>query len=620
MTDLIRKRKQNFYRDYFTENNNNLRKIWIGIKEIINVKSKNLNSINCISVENKLITNSKDIANSFNTYFSNIAENLLNERTYHGNKTFDEYLNNPLPNSFAFRPCDENEIKIIISQLNSNKSIGPNGIPTKILQIIKSIIAKPLSMIYNTSIISGQYIEKLKIAKAIPTFKKGSRLVISNYRPISLLSNLNKIMEKLIFNRLYDFLETFDCLYKSQYGFRSKHSTTHALINITENIRSALDSKKLVCGIFVDLQKAFDTVNHNILLQKLDYYGIRGNINNWFKSYLLNRKQYVSINGFESDIKTIKHGVPQGSVLGPLLFLLYINDLNICIKNSKVYHFADDTNLLHINTTYKKLQKSLNYDLKNLYNWLLANKISLNCTKTELIYFHKPNDVIPSGIKIKLNGKILIPTNSIKYLGIYLDETLSGKSHFDVLSKKLYLANSMLAKCRNFVREEELKSIYYAIFSSHLTYGSQIWGQTNDKYMKNIFIIQKNALRIMSFSEFRAPSSSLFSKYKILKINDQITLANCLLVHDFINNKLPKSFENTFKSLKDLNTISTRNSTSGCLYVPGVSSTRYGLNSIVRKSIISWNFFANKFKDTKINNMTRNILTNKIKNYFLSTY
>ena len=166
----------------------------------------------------------------------------------------------------------------------------------------------------------------------------------------------------------------------------------------------------------MDLQKAFDTVNHEILLEKLNYYGVRGTVNNWFKSYLEDRKQIVSINGYESDIKIIKHGVPQGSVLGPLLFLLYINDLNICIKNSKVYHFADDTNLLHINSSYKKLQKNLNKDLKNLCSWLLANKISLNCTKTEIIHFHKPNNIIPNHIKIKLNGKRLIPTDNIKYL------------------------------------------------------------------------------------------------------------------------------------------------------------------------------------------------------------
>ena len=214
-----------------------------------------------------------------------------------------------------------------------------------------------MSQIFNLSFETGTYPEKLKTSKNIPIYKKGSKLEPSNYRPISLLSNLNKILEKLMYSRVYKFLNKYNCIYNLQFWFREKHSTNHALINITESIRSALDNDKTVCGIFVDLQKAFDTVNHEILIDKLNYYGIRGTANTWFKSYLSNRKQFVSINGFNSDTLNITHGVPQGSVLGPLLFLLYINDLHISIKHSKVYHFADDTNLLHINESLKKDEK-----------------------------------------------------------------------------------------------------------------------------------------------------------------------------------------------------------------------------------------------------------------------
>ena len=183
-------------------------------------------------------------------------------------------------------------------------------------------------------------------------------MLTSNYRPISLLSNLNKILEKLMFLRVLSFLYKENVIYKQQFGFTPKHSTTHAIIIITEKIREALNKGKFSCGVFVDLQKAFDTVNHEVLLKKIYQYGIRGNTYEWFKSYLTDRLQFVSILGFDSDKLSIKHGVPQGSVLGPL-FLIYINDLYKAILNSETYLFADDTNLVNITSNLKQLQQQV---------------------------------------------------------------------------------------------------------------------------------------------------------------------------------------------------------------------------------------------------------------------
>ena len=295
-------------------------------------------------------------------------------------------------------------------------------------------------------------------------------------------------------------------------------------------------------------------------------------MNKWFKSYL-GRKQIVSINGADSELRELKHGVPQGSLLGPLLFLVYINDFNTCISNSKVYPFADDTNLLHINSYIKGLQKNINYDLKRLTNWLDANMISLNCAKTELIYFRKKRSASPTNITIKLNGKRLTSTDHIKYLGVYLDETLSGFAH-DILLKKLHIANSMLARSRDYLSINELKSIYHAVFSSHLNYASQIWGLSDTKYTDKIFKIQKNAVCMMTPAGFNAHTSTIFKSLGIIKVHDQITLLNCLFAHDFLNGKLPKSFENTFSKLSDVgssgNNVSTINSKLGCLFLPNV--------------------------------------------------
>ena len=230
---------------------------------------------------------------------------------------------------------------------------------------------------------TGVFPSVLKTAKVVPVFKNDSKLDCSIYCPISLLSNIEKILEKLMYKRLYTFLNNNNIIYNLQFGFRQQFSTYHALINITKNITKALDDGNIGCPVFVDLQKAFDTVDHQILLAKLNHYGIHGVSNNWFKSYLSNCNQYVSINGFDSGLTTINCGVPKGSVPGPLLFLLYINDLNQAIKFCKVHHFADDTNLLCLSNSIKKLNKLVNADLKHLVNWLNANKISLNVKKNQ---------------------------------------------------------------------------------------------------------------------------------------------------------------------------------------------------------------------------------------------
>ena len=327
-------------------------------------------------VDKEINTEPQKIANEFNKYFSTIGNKLQGE-IYNAGQGFEEFLKDPNPSIFFVRPTNSFEIIEIINNLSDGKAVGPNSIPNLILKLMKMEIAEPLAQIINLSFETGRYIDKLKIAKAIPVYKdKESELECSSYRPISLLSNLNEIVEKVMYNRLYDFLEKHDTIYKNQYGFRKNHSTIHALVNMTEDIRNALDNDHIVCGVFIDLRKAFDTVDHHILLKKLEYYGVRGIALNWFKSYLSNRRQCVSINGVLSEEAKIEYGVPQGSILGPLLFLIYINDLNKAIKNSTVRHFADDTNLIIKNKSAKIVARDLNKDLRLLTKWLRAQDIS----------------------------------------------------------------------------------------------------------------------------------------------------------------------------------------------------------------------------------------------------
>ena len=280
----------------------------------------------------------------------------------------------------------------------------------KILKLAKEQIAEHICFIYHLSFTTGIFPDSLKITKVTPVYKKGSKLECANYRPITLLSNLDKITEKLMHKRLLRFLNNQIVLYKKQFGFQKSFSTAHAVTSLIENTEKTIDNKMFVCRVFVDLQKAFDTVDHNILLHKLSHYGIRDIANCWFSSYLSNRKQFVTINGFDSEIQSFQYGVPQGSVLGPLLFLIYINDLHNAIKFSQSFHFADDTCLLNIQNTISKINRSLNKDLKELSFWLNANKIALNVAKAEVILFktkYKPWD---TDLRLKLCRKRLYKT------------------------------------------------------------------------------------------------------------------------------------------------------------------------------------------------------------------
>ena len=632
INSLIYHSRKNYYTKYFNQYSNNIKKIWIGIKNIINIKTKDNNSPNCIEVDNELVTDNTEICNNFNEYFTTIADKILKNNKTPILKTFERFLPDRNSKSFVFDPCTPNEVYLLVEQLNPHKGTGPNGIHTEILKLINHLICDTLSKIFNMCITSGKHPDKLKLAHALPIFKKGSRLLVSNYRPISLLSNLNKILEKIMHQRIYAFLEKYEILYELQFGFRAGYSTTHALIHMTETIRSALDSGSVTCGIFVDFQKAFDTVNHEILLKKLDHYGFRGVINNWFRSYLTDRKQKVVINGFESESKNLPHGVPQGSVLGPILFLIYINDLHRSIKHSTTYHFADDTNLLHISKDYKTLQRKVNYDLFSLHKWLTANKISLNEAKTELIYFRK-NGLAPT-LNIKLHGKTLVPSKTVKYLGIFLDEFLSGEAQCSELIKKLNRANGMLAKARHYVPDLELKNIYHAIFSSHILYGSQVWTPKLISISDRISRLQKAAMRIMTFSEFRAHSEPLFKKLEILKFRDSIAVNNCLFVYDYFNKTLPISFTNTFIRTDDLHEYSTRQASTGKIYIPRYKTTTFGLKCIYKRCIDSWNKLTteintinrntnsskSEIKDIDLLKFSRNVLKDRIMKHILSTY
>ena len=303
------------------------------------------------------------MAESLNDFFVNIGSSV-EAKIPKSQKLFSSFLCSANNKSIFLTPCTSTEILTIINNMKSSKSCGPNSISTNLLIEFSEMFVYPLVSIINLSLTHGVFPSLNKEADVCPIHKKDEQYRCENYRPISLLPNISKIFERVVYSHLDNFLNMSEIIYKFQFGFRKNYSTNHALLSIIEQIRGALDKNMFTCGVFIDLEKAFDTVNHQILVSKLNHYGIRGVANKWFSSYLSNRYQKVSLNGVPSQRLPITCGVPQGSILGPLLFLIYINDTNLAVEHSTIYHFADDTNLLYSCKSFKELRKRVNKDLQ----------------------------------------------------------------------------------------------------------------------------------------------------------------------------------------------------------------------------------------------------------------
>ena len=449
---LTRKSKTNHFKKYFNDNIKNSKNIWAGINEIIKNKKCHKTSSIFLNINGSITSDPTYTSEELNKHFATVAGKIRQSMKNDANEnSFVESLGVSPMNSLFFEEIQPIEVTKIINSLKP-KSDGPFSIPTRILKTVLEKISKILTKIFNLSMQTGKFVTLLKIAKVIPVYKnKGSPYDSNNYRPISLLSNIDKIFEKLVKSRLVNFLDENKIIFKNQFGFRSKHSTTHALINLTEKIRTNIDRGLYSCGVFIDLQKAFDTVDHSILLSKLHHYGVRGLPNQWFRSYLTKRQQFVSISGHNSQKRPVEHGVPQGSVLGPLLFLIYINDLPNAIKNSETNLFADDTCLLSSDSNPEHLETKINADLADLSSWLKANKISLNATKTEVLLFRSRNKNINYEFKLKIDDHDLKFSTHVKYLGVLLDEFLAWNHQFELLASKLSRANGVMAKLRHFV-------------------------------------------------------------------------------------------------------------------------------------------------------------------------
>ena len=537
--------EQNFYGRLFEQCQNNSRKIWALINEITCRKKRDNNTINTIKTASGLTTsNAKSIANTLNHYFTNIGKNMSN-RLPDAPIPYQQFLKNRQLNSFYLKPTDEMEILEMINTFSSNKYTGP--IPAKFVKIGAPALSNILSELINECFSTGKYPDTLKIARITPIYKGGLKDIPSNYRPISILPVLSKLIEKLTYNRLIKYIDKKSILNSSQFGFRKVHSTSHAITSICEKILENVNNDQHTISIYLDLSKAFDSVNHTILLSKLEHYGVRGVALDFFRSYLNKRQQFTIVNGQASELLTVICGVPQGSTLGPLLFLLYINDLATA-SNFSVTLFADDTSLLLKHQNLNTLVRKCNLELVHINNWFLANKLTANMSKASkfMLTLGKSRMKHPENITLKMGDTILEKVNSIKYLGVIFDDSFNWHNHVSYISSKISRSVGVLSKLRYYTTVQTLIKVYHSLVSSHLSYALTAWGKAGVAALQPLRVLQNRAIRFISRAPRFRRLDNDYLNLRILKLDDLYELAVYKFMHQYYHGKLPNFFEDYF--------------------------------------------------------------------------
>ena len=385
----------------------------------------------------------------------------------------------------------------------------------------------------------------MKIAKVVPLFKSGDRHSFNNYRPISLLPQFSKVLEKIFYKRMVKFVEDKGIFHDNQFGFRSKRNTGQAILSLVEDVTDAIEKNSTTAGVFIDFKKAFDTVNHSILLEKLDHYGIRGIAYNWMSSYLCRRKQYVLYDEYKSGVSDIVCGVPQGSILGSLLFLLYINDICNVSSVLKLILFADDTNLFYSHPDTRVITEVLNCELKKLDVWFKLNKLSLNVKKTNYMLFgmRKPSQ----DCEIQISDCKLDRVFCAKFLGVLIDDKLNWKKHISVVNSKLSKSLSVLYKVSHILDVTLLKMLYFSLVYPYLYYCCEIWGSAYKCSLSCISSTQNKIVRVLAHSSKKCSIAPLYHSLNLLPFESVFRLKICLIMYKASKCMLPYPVQKLFE-------------------------------------------------------------------------
>ena len=607
VTNQIRKAKQDYYDRLFNNFKGNCKATWKAISNLLKPKTNMKNSTNDDPTANKIL------ADEFNNHFSNIGK-LISEKINNRNGiNFKNYLSDlNFVNSFYFSPTTNNEIRSIIYSLK-NKKNNIHTISVNILKNLSDVISPILCKLINKSLASGYFPESLKVARVTPLPKVTNPASKDDYRGISILPLLSKIYEKVTHIQVNKYCTKYNIIFKDQYGFQSKKSTSNAIINQMQYLYKTIDEGNLVFSIFLDFKKAFDCVDHEILLSKLFAYGIRGVAHDWFRSYLSERKQFVVINNSQSESTPITHGVPQGSILGPLLFILFINDLPKSSTLFKYVLFADDSTLSCSipQSDPDRTASLINNELSNVNNWLNANKICLNGDKTKYIIFsYKKSIELPT---IKIGENDIQQTQYTKFLGVLFDQHLTFNEHINYVSAKISKSIGILYKLNKYLPQNILTTLYLTLVQPYLTYGIVAWHGTSINLINKLFILQKKAIRAVNFLPYNSHTNDYFKEMRILKLSDLFKMQTSQYIFKTLHSNNDDELHANLLKHSDIHNYNTRGADK--FNIPKYNKSKSQCNIDFSGTKI-WNSLPVNIKNSK----TISEFSKEIKNLLISAY
>lgn len=535
----IKRAKKNYYTKLFDRIKNDSRKTWSVINSLIN-KSHSRQTEREFIVDGEKISDENEIANGFNNYFLNIATKM-SETLGPATVDFNTYLGEPVNNSFSFKPVNENDIGKFIDDLKCKPTLDCDGMSTELIKICKFQLIKPLTLIINQCLEKGIFLDPLKIARVSAIYKKGEKNVFDNYRPISILPALSKIFERVLHTQLCEYFNNFNLFCAHQYGFRKGHSTELAALQFIDQVMQNLENRKAQISTYMDLSKAFDCIDHDILKHKLVHYGLTDAAINMMDSYLTSRNQFVEFNGTRSESGAIEIGVPQGSILGPLLFLIYINDIVKCTDYLSTILYADDSTFSACidNPSDPYIGDRINAELEKVQTWLKTNRLCLNTSKTKYMVFNRTHTNINPTLNI--DGNVLEQVPNFNFLGLNVNQSLDWSTHLTALKQKLSRNIGILRRLRTQLPPNVLTMLYYSLIHPHLNYMILIWGYDHEEILTK----QKQAMRIIHSKHFLySHTDPLFKSSKVLKLNDIHTQAQLKFCHKYIHGELPHYFMN----------------------------------------------------------------------------